>query len=70
VMGHLRWLLAIRRWSAKVDGGCPAPAPGPHGRTPRVQPLFCRGRPEGTEQFRGRRDGQERCSAITITMVL
>jgi hypothetical protein len=69
LLGHPLWLLAIRGWSDKVDVCCPAPEPVPHWRTRPVQPLFCRGRYEGTAQFLGRRGLRCGFSAITMPMV-
>src|SRR4030095_9580812 len=51
-----------------MHGGCPSPAPGPHGRTPAVQPLLCLERYEGTDRFLGCRGSHESLSALAITM--
>jgi len=48
--------------------GGPSPEPGPHWRTPVVQPLLCLGRYEGTDMFLGRRESHENLSALAITM--
>lgn len=69
VLGHPLWLLDIGGESAKVDVGCPSPAPAPHWRPPPVQPLFGLGRYEGTAKLLGRRGLRGRFSASTMTMV-
>lgn len=55
-IGRALRLLDIRRSTRMVDGGCPAPAPGTHGRPDTVPPPSCSGRDEGTERFQGRRE--------------
>jgi hypothetical protein len=59
LIGRSRRLLDMRQSSGTVNGGCPAPEPGTHGRTPTVQPPPGIGRDEGTDTVRGRR-GQRR----------
>ena len=61
--------LALWRAVLPVHGGCPSPAPGPHGHTHGVAPPRCRGRYEGTETFRGRRGAPPCFSARAIALV-
>ena len=48
LIGHLLWLLKIRRPIAQGHVGCPSPEPAPHWRAGDVQPARCIGRYEGT----------------------
>ena len=66
LIGRPLWLLSIRRSSSTVPVGCPCPEPGSHWRTGHVQPLFCRGRCEGTALFLGRRDPGVAFSALAL----
>jgi hypothetical protein len=60
--------LALRRGARAGQVGCPAPAPGPHGRTRSVEPPLCLGRYAGPERWRGRSASPRHGSARALTL--